>query len=137
MNKKIKIAFIFLFGFVFAVIIAGIICLFGELQLKQDVVNTSGNIGKIYIRLEKYKEEHGRYPAQQDMSSLLKTLGMNRSDFFKVSLFDIESAAYHAPTQDSEAPVITMRVKLHVFEKSKMLVRDHDGWHYEDIADSR
>ena len=138
-NRRMKLSqkILVLFGIVFSIVIAIVIAIgiwfFGELQLKQDVVNSSGNIGKIYSCLEEYKEKHGSYPAQQNMNALIETLGMNMSDFFKVYLFDIKSATYHAPTPDSEAPVITMRVKLHVFEKNKLLVRDKDGWHYENI----
>ena len=91
LSKKILV----LFGIVFSIVIASVIAIgiwfFGELQLKQDVVNSSGNIGKIYSCLEEYKEKHGSYPAQQNMNALIETLGMNMSDFFSRSIYLISN----------------------------------------------
>ena len=120
-------------GCIFTVIVAGTVWIFLELQLHQDLINTSGNIGRIYARLEDYKAEHGYYPEQQDMKTLLERLGMNDHDFFKVLLYDIRDAEYRAPSQDSEEPAITMRVRKSLFGKKELLVRDQDLWHYEDI----
>ena len=74
---------------------------------------------RVSLRLEAYKTEHGRYPPQQDMRSLLETLGIQKSDFRKTFFFDLDSATYHAPPEDSTDPedrFITMRVKWHLFE---------------------
>ena len=120
-------------GCILTAIVAGTVWIFLELQLHQDLINTSGNIGRIYARLEDYKAEHGYYPEQQDMKTLLKTLDMDDHDFFKVLLYDIRDAEYRAPSQNSEKPVITMCVRKSLFGKKELLVRDQDLWHYEDI----
>ena len=88
-------------------------------QLKSDNALTTENMIRVSIRLEAYKTEHGSYPPQQDMRSLLETLGIQKSDFRKTFFFDLDSATYHAPPEDSEDPedrFITMRVKWHLFE---------------------
>ena len=53
------------------------------------------------------------------MKSLLETLGIRKSDFRKTFFFDLYSAEYHAPAEDSNDPedrLITMHVKWHLFE---------------------
>ena len=55
----------------------------------------------------------------KDMRSLLETLGIQKRDFRKTFFFDLYSATYHAPPEDSTDPedrFITMRVKWHLFE---------------------
>ena len=122
------------FGCILTAIVAGVALLVVlQARLHQDLINTAGNIGRVYARLEDYKAEHGYYPEQQDMKTLLKTLDMDDHDFFKVLLYDIRSAVYHAPSQDSEKPVITMCIRKRLFGKKELLVRDQDLWHYEDI----
>ena len=88
-------------------------------QLKSDNALTTENMIRVSIRLGAYKTEHGSYPPQQDMRSLLETLGIQKSDFRKTFFFDLYSATYHAPPEDSTDPedrFITMRVKWHLFE---------------------
>ena len=87
---------------------------FAALQLKQDNANTTSNLSRISKRLYMYEVEHGSYPLQQDMESLLETLGMNDSDFIKTRFYDLYSAEYHAPAEDSNDPedrLVTMRAK--------------------------
>ena len=120
-------------GCILTAIVAGAVWIGLELQLHQDLINTAGNIGRVYARLEDYKAEHRYYPEQQDMKTLLKTLDIDDHDFFKVLLYDIRSAVYYAPSQDSEKPVITMCIRKRLFGKKELLVRDQDLWHYEDI----
>ena len=86
-------------------------------QRKQDMANTVHNLRVVCMRLETYKDEHGDYPAPQDMDSLLKTLGLSKEDFFKVRTIDIRSAVYHAPASDPEGPVLTMYVKPHILSR--------------------
>ena len=94
--------------------------IFGEVQLKSDNALTTENLVRVVsIRLEAYKEEHGTYPPQQDMKSLLETLGIKKSDLRPTFFFDLYSAEYHAPAEDSNDPedrLITMHVKWHLFE---------------------
>ena len=92
---------------------------FGEVQLKSDNALTTENMIRVSIRLEAYKEEHGTYPPQQDMKSLLETLGIKKSDLRPTFFFDLYSAEYHAPAEDSNDPedrLITMHVKWHLYE---------------------
>ena len=93
---------------------------FGDVQLKSDNALTTENLVRVVsIRLEAYKEEHGTYPPQQDMKSLLETLGIKKSDLRPTFFFDLYSAEYHAPAEDSNDPedrLITMHVKWHLFE---------------------
>ena len=66
-----------------------------------------------------YEMGHGSYPPQQDMKSLLETLEMNDSVFIKTRFYDIYSAEYHAPAEDSYDPnetIITIRTKWFVPE---------------------
>ena len=88
--------------------------LYVALQLKQDNANTSGNLSHISKRLFMYEMEHGSYPPQQDFESLLKTRGIQESDFIEAYFFDIHSAEYHAPAEDSNDPedrLVTLRAK--------------------------
>ena len=87
---------------------------FGAVQLKQDNAYITSNLSLISKRLYAYQEEHGAYPPQQDLESLLETLGIQESDFIKTYFFDIHSAEYHAPAEDSNNPedrLVTMRAK--------------------------
>ena len=100
---------------------------------------TFENLNLLYNRLEDYNIVHGNYPPQQDMKSLLKTLGLNKSDFREVLFFDISSAEYHAPSLNPEDPlkklddpVLSLRVKSHVFGKDERLCLKRDGGIYSD-----
>lgn len=87
---------------------------FGAVQLKQDNADITANLSLISKRLYAYQEEHGAYPPQQDLESLLKTLGIQETDFIKTYYFDIHSAEYHAPAEDSNDPeykLVTLRAK--------------------------
>ena len=114
------VIFVCIFGCILSVIVARAAWYFGEVQLKSDNALTTENLVRVVsIRLEAYKEEHGTYPPQQDMKSLLETLGIRKSDFRKTFFFDLYSAEYHAPAEDSNDPedrLITMHVKLHLYE---------------------
>ena len=114
-----KLVLLLLLGTVFIVIAAYIILCVGDAVLKSDNALTTENMILVSKRLEAYKTEHGRYPPQQDMRSLLETLGIKKSDFRKTYFFDLYSATYHAPAGVLEYPedrLITMRVKWHLFE---------------------
>ena len=90
---------------------------FGAVQLKQDNAYITSNLSLISKRLYAYQEEHGGYPPQQDLESLLETLGIQESDFYRTYYFNIHSAEYHAPAEDSNDPedrLVTMRVKDHL-----------------------
>ena len=117
--------------FIFA---AGTFYYFDVLQLKGDNYRTKGNLSQIYKRLEQYHTEHGAYPDQQDMKSLLKTLGMNENDFANVLFFDINTAEYHASNRNQEYsaqnmddPVLSIHVKSHIFGKPERLCVRKDG----------
>ena len=87
---------------------------FGAVQLKQDNADITANLSLISKRLWVYQEEHGAYPPQQDLESLLETLGIQESEFYRTYFFDIHSAEYHAPAEDSNNPedrLVTMRAK--------------------------
>lgn len=123
-----------------AVMLAGILFYVGELHLKQDNADTRSNLSQIYKRLEQYHTEHGAYPPQQDMKSLLKTLGMNEDDFFEVFFFDINTAEYHASNRNQEYsdqnmddPVLSIRVKSRIFGKYERLCVRKDGSVYRDF----
>ena len=114
-----KAVLLLLLGAVFIFIAANIILYVGEAVLISDNNLTTANMISVSLRLEAYKTEHGSYPPQQDMRSLLETLGIRKSDFRKTFFFDLYSATYHAPPEDSTDPedrFITMRVKWHLFE---------------------
>ena len=93
------------------------------MQRKIDDANISSNLSQISKYLYVYEEEHGSYPPQQDMESLLETLGMN--DFSKTRFYDLYSAEYHAPAEDSYDPnetIITIRTKWFVPESDAQLL---------------
>ena len=127
------------------VIAAGTFYYFDVLQLKGDNYRTKGHLSQIYKRLEQYHTEHGAYPPQQDMKTLLKTLGMSKSDFEKTVFFDISSAEYHASNRNQEDsaqnmddPVLSIRVKSHIFGNPERLCVRKDGSVYRDSdTDSR
>ena len=121
------------------IIVAGIFFFWGEIKLYEDNARAFGNMNILYSRLEDYNIVHGEYPPQQDMKSLLKTLGLNKSDFREVLFFDISSAEYHAPSLNPEDPlkklddpVLSLRVKSHVFGKDERLCLKRDGGIYRD-----
>ena len=127
------------------VIAAGTFYYFDVLQLKGDNARTRFNIKLVYKHLEQYHYEHGAYPPQQDMKTLLKTLGMSKSDFEKTVFFDISSAEYHAfnrnqedSAQNMDDPVLSIRVKSHIFGNPERLCVRKDGSVYRDSdTDSR
>ena len=131
-GKFIKVVTAILGGCLILLIAVYSLLCFGDALLKQDSANSMGNLRKIYNRLENYKAEHGSYPEQQDMRALLQTLGMSDNDLAKVYLFDIDSAEYQAPLQDSEDPVLTMRVRWRLLSKSITIVILKDGMEYEE-----
>jgi len=92
------------------------------MQAKVDNANITSDLSRISKHLFVYEEEHGSYPPQQDMESLLETLGMN--DFSKTRFYDLYSAEYHAPAEDSYDPnetIITIRTKWFVPESDAQL----------------
>ena len=94
------------------------------MQRKIDDANISSNLSQISKYLYVYEEEHGSYPLQQDMESLLETLEMNDSVFIKTRFYDLYSAEYHAPAEDSYDPnetIITIRTKWFVPESDAQL----------------
>ena len=114
-----KLVLLLLLGAVFIYIAANIVMAVGNAVLKSDNALTTSNMLLVSKRLEAYKTEHGSYPPQQDMRALLETLGIRKSDFRTTYFFDLNSATYHAPPEDSTDPedrFITMRVKWHLFE---------------------
>ena len=90
-------------------------------------------MGQVYKGLFVYSLSDGSFPPQQDMESLLKTLGLKDIDFQKVRPIDIKSAEYHAPQgeiktrDDWEEPILTICVKRHVFGESELYVVRRDG----------
>ena len=94
------------------------------MQAKVDNAHITSDLSRISKHLFVYEEEHGSYPPQQDMKSLLETLGLNDSDFVKTRFYDIYSAEYHAPAVDSYDPnetIITIRTKWFVPESDAQL----------------
>ena len=92
------------------------------MQAKVDNAHITSDLSRISKHLFVYEEEHGSYPPQQDMESLLETLGMN--DFSKTRFYDLYSAEYHAPAEDSYDPnetIITIRTKWFVPESDAQL----------------
>ena len=132
-------------GCIIFFIAAGTFYYFDVLQLKGDNARTRGNLSQIYKRLEQYHTEQGAYPDQQDMKSLLKTLGMNDNNFEKALFFDINTAEYHASNRNQEYsaqnmddPVLSIRVKSHIFGNPERLCVRKDGSVYRDLdTDSR
>ena len=107
---------------VLLIVVAAAFWLYREVQYRDDVINNWSNLGRVYTRLTSYKDAHGCYPEQQDMKSLLETLELDESELYHVKMFDIHSAEYRVPTQDSETPVLSMRIKRHVFGKEGLFV---------------
>ena len=100
------------------------------LQLKQDNADTTSNLSRIGQYLYVYEEEHGSCPPQQDFKSLLETLGMKDSDFTKTWFYDIYSAEYHAPAEDSNDPeetIITIRQRYVSEDDAYLLFLRRDG----------
>ena len=128
-------------GCIIFVIAAGTFYYFDVLQLKGDNARTRGNLSQIYKRLEQYHTEQGAYPDQQDMNSLLKTLGMNDNNFEKALFFDINTAEYHASNRNQEYsaqnmddPVLSIRVKSRIFGKyERLCVRKDGSMYYRDF----
>ena len=120
-------------------------CFLGEALLKQEWNDTVVNLRRIHACLEAYEKEQGKYPDQQDMRSLLKTLDMSDKDFIKVYTNDIGSAIYYAPPPNPDDPVksqvepiITIRVKTGVFKRYNLFFLKKDGtvgsWPLKDCA---
>jgi len=129
--------FLSIIGIIMFFVIAGIFFFWGEIKLYEDNARAFGNMNILYSRLESYNMAYGKYPPQQDMKSLLKTLGLNKSDFSKVLFFDISSAEYLAPSlnpedplQNLDDPVLSLCVKSHVFGKYQRLCLRKDGSMY-------
>ena len=123
-----------LFGLFFTVIVLRLLWTFGELTLKEECIQTQDNLAFVYRRLEQYHYEHGAYPPQQDMKSLLNTLGISKNNFEKTRFFDISSAEYHASNRNQECsdqnmddPVLSIRVKSHIFGNPERLCVRKDG----------
>jgi hypothetical protein len=113
--RKLKQIFLYMFLIALDLIFMSLFFVwFGAVQLKQDNAYITSNLSLISKRLYAYQEEHGGYPPQQDLESLLETLGIQESDFIETYFFDIHSAEYHAPAEDSNDPedrLVTMRAK--------------------------
>ena len=131
---KTKHFVLLLFGLFFTVIVLRLLWICGELYLKSDNAHIATNLYRVDERLKQYHTEHGAYPPQQDMKSLLNTLGMSKSDFEKTRFFDISSAEYHAPSlnpedsaQNMDDPVLSIRVKSSVFGKYERFYVRKDG----------
>ncbi|MBP5585151.1 MAG: hypothetical protein J6Y92_02215 [Lentisphaeria bacterium] len=120
-------------GCILTAIVAGAVWIGLELCLHADVVGTWANMGQVDKALFMYSMSHGCYPPQQDMESLLETLGLKDSDFQKVWLTDIKSAEYHAPPgavkvpDVSQDPILTIRVRQHVFGGNQLYILRRDG----------
>ena len=120
-------------GCVLTAIVAGAVWLGLELRLRMDVIGTQENMRQMDKALFAYTLSYGCYPPQQDMESLLKTLGLKDSDFQKVWLTDIKSAEYHAPPgavkvpDVSQDPLLTIRVRQHVFGGNQLYIVRRDG----------
>ena len=106
----------------------------GQIIVIQEYNDTVQNLVHISPRLEDYKKEHGSYPGQQDMSSLLKTLGMRDKDLKKTRFVYFYSAIYYAPVESPEDelpnpddPLITIRVKSRVFGEYRLLYLRRNG----------
>ena len=120
-----------------AVILGGCTAYTEALQLKGDKVYTGCNLMQVYRSLDRYHAEHGCYPAQQDMKSLLKTLGLTDHDFAwngtakyraKTFFMNVKSAEYHAPAQDSGYPHFTLSFRKHLLgKKTTYVVRNPDN----------
>ncbi len=120
-------------GCVLTAIVAGAVWLGLELRLRMDVIGTQANMRQMDKALFMYSMSHGCYPPQQDMESLLETLGLKESDFQKVWSTDIKSAEYHAPSgavkipDVSQDPILMIRVRQHVFGGNQLYIVRRDG----------
>ena len=120
-------------GCILTAIVAGAVWIGLELCLHADVIGTRSNMGQVDKALFMYSMSHGCYPPQQDMESLLETLGLKDSDFQKVWSTDIKSAEYHAPPgavkvpDVSQDPILTIRVRQHVFGGNQLYIVRRDG----------
>ena len=120
-----------------AVILGGCTAYTEALQFKGDEVYTGCNLMQVYRSLDRYHAEHGCFPAQQDMKSLLKTLGLTDHDFAwngtakyraKTFFMNVKSAEYHAPSQDSGYPHLTLSFRNHLLgKKITYVVRNPDN----------
>ena len=143
-EKAIPKPIIFFLLLLNAVILGGCTAYAEALQLKGDKVYTSSNLKLVYEHIDQYHDEHGCYPPQQDMKSLLKTLGLSDRDFAwhgtakyraKTFFMNVKSAEYHAPAQDSGYPYLTLRYREHLFgKKTTYVVRYLDNTeHYLEV----
>ena len=139
MRKKGCVIAALILGCIIFILAAGTFYYFDVLQLKGDNARTRFNIKLVYKHLEQYHTEHGAYPVQQDMKTLLKTLDMKESDFEKTVFFDISSAEYHASNRNQEDsaqnmddPVLSIRVKSHIFGNPERLCVRKDGSVYRN-----
>ena len=120
-------------GCILTAIVAGAVWLGLELRLRMDVIGTQEKMRQVDKALFMYSMSHGCYPPQQDMESLLETLGLKDSDFQKVWSTDIKSAEYHAPPgavkvpDVSQDPLLTIRVRQHVFGGNQLYIVRRDG----------
>ena len=114
-DRKTKQIPLYLFLLAFDLIFMSLFFVwFTSLQLKQDTANITSNLSQISKGLYMYEMGHGAYPPQQDLESLLETLGIQESEFYRTYFFDIHSAEYHALAGDSNNPedrLVTMRAK--------------------------
>lgn len=131
-GKPVKVILAILCGCILLFVAVNCLLSLGHAMYKQDSANTMGNLRRIYNRLEEYKAEHGSYPEQQNMRSLLQTLGMGDGDLAKLNLFDINSAVYQAPVNDADDPVLSMYIKWRLFDKYVRLVILKDGMEYAE-----
>ena len=117
-DRKPKQIFLYMFLIALDLIFMSLFFVwFTSLQLKQDTANITSTLSLISKRRYVYQEEHGGYPPQQDLESLLETLGIQDSDFIKTFFYDIYSAEYHAPPIDSNDPedrLVTLCAKDHL-----------------------
>lgn len=136
--KKRIVMLVFLGGLA-SILAAGTFWFFSEVRRKQDLTNTMHNLRLVYTRMEGYKEKHGRYPDQQNMKALLKTLCLTDHDFFQVKTIDIGSAVYHAPMQNSEEPILTIRIKPRIFRKKaqRIVMRKYEAYYETMKEDGR
>lgn len=110
------------------------------LQNKVDPIYLVENMVRVSKRLQAYQAEHGGYPAQQDVKSLLNTLGIRKSDLRYSFFFDITSAEYHAPDQaevtpeNQDEPVLSMVVRRHGVVRCNDRFTLHRGGHVTRVS---
>ena len=120
-------------GCILTAIVAGAVWLGLELCLLTDVIGTQANMRQMDKALFAYTLSYGCYPPQQDMKSLLETLGIKKSDLRPTFFFDLYSAEYHAPPgavkvpDVSQDPILTIRVRQHVFGGNQLYIVRRDG----------